>query len=158
MVEGSQDARLVEAPGGADKVIRRGVAADSLDDHLGGQKLQEIDECGDVVVAAHEGHLAASHLIGERRTLDGVEVVNLHRVEIQSSYLAGGRQHVVMRFARQAEDYMPADFKAPAAAALDGVDRRIMMVTAVHPVERPVVDGLDAVFEGEVSVTRQFLN
>ena len=44
--------RLVEAPAGADEIIRRGVAADAFDDHRRRQQLEEVDERLHVLVAA----------------------------------------------------------------------------------------------------------
>ena len=79
------------------------------------------------------------------------KVVNLHRVDAEPAQLAGRGQHVVVRFAGQAEDHVGADFEAAPAAALDGVDHRVVMMAAVHPVERAVVHRLHAVLDGDVA-------
>src|SRR5262245_4571910 len=62
-----------------------------------------------------------------------------------------------MRFAGEAEDDVATDFKAAAAAALDGIDGGVVMVASVHPVERAVVNGLEAVFDGNIDTACQFL-
>ncbi len=47
-----------------------------------------------------------------------------------------------------------ADFETAVSAALYGVEKGIVMMAAVHPIERTVVDGLQAVFDGEISSLR----
>ena len=39
-------------------------AADALDDHVGRQQFEEVDQRGDVLVAAHECDFAAGDLVG----------------------------------------------------------------------------------------------
>ena len=126
-MEGKEDGGFVEAPGGADKVIRRGVAADAFDDHVGWEELQKIDEGADVVVARHECDFAAGDLVGEGCILDGVKVVDFYGVQVEAGDLAGRSEHVVVRFAGEAEDDVAADFEAAILAALDGVDCGVVM-------------------------------
>jgi len=156
-VKGAEDAGLVETPGRADEIVGRGVATDPLDDHLGRQLLQEIDQHGDVVVATKERDLAPLDLIGQGSVFDGVEIVDFDRVELEAGQFAGGREHVGVRLAREAEDHVAADFKTAAPAAVDCVQRSAVMMTAIHPVERTVVDRLNAIFDGQIRAAGEFL-
>ena len=56
------------------------------------------------------------------------------------------------RFARQAQDDVGAQVEAAALAAPDGVDEGVEVMAAVHPVERAVVDALQAQFQADVAL------
>lgn len=148
--------RFVEAPTRPDEIVRRRVATNAVDDHRRRKELDEIDQRAHVFGPLHEPHFAAGDLIGEWRVLHAVQIVNLNGVEAKSADLARRCQHVVMQFARQAQDHMRTNFEPTAAAALDRVDHGVVMVAAVHPVERAVVHCLHAVFDGEIRAPSEF--
>ena len=97
---------LIKTPRRANKIIRRGIAADSFDDHLRRQHFQAIDQNLDVPVALHQTHFATRNLSGQRCILHRIKIVQLDRIDSQASYLPSSRQHVIVRFARQTENDM----------------------------------------------------
>ncbi len=83
--------------------------------------------------------------------------MDLYGVEAEAADFAGGGEHVGVGFAGEAEHDVGTDFEASAAAAVQGVEHGVVVVAAVHPVERAVVDGLHAVFDGDVGARREFV-
>ena len=51
---------------------------------------------------------------------------------------------------------MGTNFERPPAAAGHAIEKGIVVVAAVHPVERAVVDGLQAIFDGKIGATADF--
>jgi len=150
------DGGFVEAPGWTDEIVGGGVAADALDDHRGGQELQKIDHRADVIVALHERDCSRRDFLGEPRVLHAVQVVNLHRVDVHPGEFPRGGEHVGVGFSRQAKHDVGADFKAATTAALDRVEERIVVMPAIHPIERAIVHGLHAVLDGDIGAGSDF--
>ncbi len=147
------DGRFVEAPSRTDKIVRRCIAADAIDDHRRRQQFDKIDQRADILGPLHQLHFAARYLIRQRCVLHAIQIVNLHRIDAELAQFAGCRQHVVMRFARQPQNRVCADFETAPAASRYGIDHRIVMMPAVHPIERAVVHRLHAVLDGKIRTT-----
>ena len=142
--------RLVQAPCRPDEIVGRSVAADALDDAIRRQNFQEVDQRANVFVPLHQRHLAARDPLGQGSIFHGIQIVNLYRVEPQPSHFPSRGQHVVVRLAGQTENHMGADLESAASAASHRVEKCVVMVAAIHPVQRAVVDRLHAIFDREI--------
>ena len=134
------------------QVIRRRVAVEAVDHHVGRQPLQEIAHRPHVLLPREQRHFAGVIHRLHRRAADDVQVVDLDRLDGQAGQGVGRRHHVVVRLARQIQDDVGAQVQAAALAAAHGVEEGVVVMAAVHPVERAVVDALQAQLQADVAV------
>ena len=68
-------------------------------------------------------------------------------VQIQTRDGSSGRQHIVWRFAGQAEDHVDADVQLALPRAAIGIEEGVEMMAAAQPVERAIVNALQPIFD-----------
>ena len=143
------DRGFVECPRGADEIVGGSFPADSFNDDVGWGELEEVDERRDVVPQRHHLEFAPFDLLAHRRVFHGVEIVDFHGIDADSGKFTGSCQHVVMRFAREAEYHVSANLESLVTTPLHRVEERVVMMASIHPVEGPIVNRLHPVLDGQ---------
>lgn len=83
----------------------------------------------------HERDFPRGDLISELGVLDAIKIVDFNGVDVHTGKFPGRGEHVVVRFAGEPEHDVGADFKAPIPTAFDRIEKRIVVVPTVHPIE-----------------------
>ena len=152
----SANCRFVEAPGWSHKVVGRSIAADPLNNRFRCKLLEKVDHGFDIVMLIDELDFTSRHLVGEGCILDAVQIVDFDGIELEPGHFLGRGEHVCARFARQPKNCMGTDFESASATSLNRVDRHVVMMTAVHPIERAVVHRLHSVFDRNIRLVGKF--
>ena len=137
-------------------VARRGLAREALDDDIGPQPAQHLDEEVDVLPDLPETEPTGVGivLVGHGRTAEDLQLVEFHRGERQRvDGVDLAEQHLVA-LARQAEDEVGPHVQPPPGGELHGAAGAGEVMTPSDGAQRRVRGRLDTVLDGHVAVAR----
>ena len=138
-------------------VAGRRLAREPLDDQIGPQAAQHLDEKVDVLADLPEAEATGVGVVfgGHRRAAEYLQLMEFQRRERQRIDRRDLLQQHRVRLARQSEDKVRPDVQSPRGGHLHGAARAGEVMPAVHRPQRLVAGRFDAVLDGHVPPARQ---
>ena len=152
LVDGTSEGGLVLTPLRAKKELRGGIARNAIDDTIGGEAFEEVDERLHILVAVRKPKIAALPERRQRSVADDVQIMDFHGIDLKARHLFCRLQHLIPGFARKAEHQMGSHVQAAAVGTDNCVLKTGEVVGPAEPIERMLMNRLEAEFDGDPGV------
>ena len=123
--------------------MRWSVTHDAINDAIGRESLKEINQIMDVFVSRRDLELTVFPKNREVGIANNVKIMEFHGIDSKPSHFVGGLNHLLHCFVRKAEHKVGTDLQAPSPGAMDRIFEAGKVMSAVEPIERMLVDGLE---------------
>lgn len=122
------------------------------------QSPQEGDDELHILFRGEEGEGVGGVLVGEGCAFDDLELVEFEDVGVEGVHVVRHGEHIVARLARKSEDEVDAGGYGTLLGGVDGLDGRLVGVSAVDEAEGGIVGAFDPVFDfDEISLVLERL-
>lgn len=146
-----------QAPVPAVVIARRRLRGEPLDNQVGTQPAENLDEEIDVLLDGPEAEPPGGGIVfgRHRRPAEDLQLVELHCRERQGVDLCGLRDKLRIALARKPEDEVRADGEPPGGSHLDGPPGAGEVVAPVHGPQRGIKGRFDTVLDSHIPVACQ---
>ena len=149
---------VLQAPAGDGEEAGGRLRDKALEDKVGTETLDEVDDEVDVFIGREEVEIGRIRGIfgSHASTLDELELVELEQSQVKVGKDGGFMEHCFPTLPWKSEDEMSTDADATSSGSGDGIDGLSVSVTTIDTQQCRVIYRLDAIFDNEESAVIQF--
>lgn len=142
---------VLQAPAGDGEEAGGRLRDKALEDKVGTETLDEVDDEVDVFIGREEVEIGRIRGIfgSHASTLDELELVELEQSQGKVGKDGGFMEHCIPTLPRKSEDEMSTDADVTSSGSGDGIDGLSVSVTTIDTQQRRIIHGLDTIFNNK---------